>query len=126
MEAPSIALPSWGIARANEHLAELHTHLDSWLSIGAGTSSALGSGRLPFVVQPLLNEVRASDHRKFMALASHQVEEHGPVQFNYVLQIDQSPQTALGGRADDLVQMSKMTLEQLSGYSNGDYGTGCA
>ncbi len=74
------------------------------------------------MAHPLLDEVRASDHSKFMAFASHQVEQRGTVQFNYVLQIHNGPQAALGGRADDLVQIRKMALEQLSGYSNGDCG----
>jgi hypothetical protein len=71
----------------------------------------LGSGRLPFMAHPLLDEVRASDHSKFMTFASHQVKQRGTVQFNYLLQIDNGPQAALHGRADDLVQIRKMASE---------------
>jgi hypothetical protein len=77
------------------------------------------------MTHPLLDEVRASDHSKLMAFSSHQVEQHRTVQFNYLPQINKGPQAALGGRADDLIQISKMTLEQLSGYSNGDCGISC-
>jgi len=78
------------------------------------------------MAHPLLDEVRASAQSKFMALTTYQVEQRGTVQFNYVLQIDNGPQTALRGRADDLVQIRKMALKQLSGYSNGNCGISCA
>jgi hypothetical protein len=78
------------------------------------------------MAHPLLDEVRASGHSKFTAFASHQVEQRGTIQFNYLLQIDNSPQAALRSGADDLVQIRKMALKQLSGYSNGDCGTSCA
>jgi hypothetical protein len=61
-----------------------------------------------------------------MVFASDQVKQRGTIQFNYVLQIDNGPQTALRGRADDLVQIRKMALKQLSGYSNGNCGISCA
>jgi hypothetical protein len=63
----------------------------------------LGSGSLPFMAHPLLDEVWASAQAKFIAFASDQVEQRGAVQFNYVLQIHYGPQAALHSRADDLV-----------------------
>jgi hypoxanthine-guanine phosphoribosyltransferase len=57
----------------------------------------LGSGCLPFMSHPLLDEIRASAQSEFMSFASDQIEQRGTVQFNYVLQIDNGPQTALRG-----------------------------
>jgi hypothetical protein len=78
------------------------------------------------MVHPLLDEVRAGAQGKFMAFASNQVVKRGAVQFNYMLQIHNRPQAALCSRVDGSVQIRKMALEQLSGYSNGDCGIGCA
>jgi hypothetical protein len=82
-----------------------------WGACYPQTASILGSRDQPFIAHPLLDEIRASAQGEFMVFASHQVEQRGTVQLNYALQIDNGPQTALRGGANDLVQIRKMALK---------------